>query len=88
DKKILLTWMPVKGGVSHYVLERSLDGRTFEEQGLFFTGDWESEAEYTYLEKLHRPNAGPLFYRLRVVGVDGSVIYTPVTILNAAVAVN
>jgi hypothetical protein len=88
DRKILLTWAPIPGGVSHYVLERSFDGHTFEEQGLFFTGDWVEQSEYSYVEKLRRPIAGPLFYRLRVVGVDGTVIYTPVTIINPAVAVN
>ena len=80
--------MPMGSGVSHYVLERSFDGRTFEEQGLFFTGDWDAETEYSYVEKLRKPAAGPLFYRLRVVGVDGSVVYTPVTIVHAAVAAN
>jgi hypothetical protein len=88
DRKIVLSWAPFAGGVSHYVLERSMDGRTFEEAGIFFTGDWDNEQEYFYTEKFHKPYSGPLFYRLRVVGVEGSVIYTPVTIMNATVAVN
>lgn len=88
DRKILLNWAPVKGAVSHYVLERSTDGHTFEEAGLFFTGDWDNEPEYFYTDKFRKPYAGPLYYRLRVVGQEGSVIYTPVTILNATVALN
>ncbi len=84
DKKILLVWAPFPGGVSHYVLERSVDGHTFEEQGIFFTGDWEEQSEYSYVEKFSRSASGPFFYRVRIVGVDGSVIYSPLTVLNTS----
>ncbi len=84
DKKILLTWMPFQGAVSHYVLERSTDGRSYQESGIFFTGDWQTEPAYFFTDKFHKAYAGPLYYRLRVVGLDGSVIYTPVTLLDAA----
>jgi hypothetical protein len=85
ERQIVLSWIPFKGAVSHYVVERSVDGQTFQEVGLFFTGtnDWESEPEYFYTDKFHRPYSGPLYYRLRVVGQEGSVYYTPPTILNA-----
>lgn len=80
DKKIVLTWSPFKGGVSHYVLERSFDGRSFEEAGLFFAGDWSEPTDYVYNDRLKNPYAGPLMYRLRVVGVDESEVYTSVSI--------
>lgn len=83
DKKIVLTWAPFKGGVSHYVLERSTDGRSFQEAGLFFTGDGSDDSEYMFADRFRSPYLGPLFYRLRVEGLDGSEIYTPVTIINA-----
>jgi hypothetical protein len=80
--KIVLKWTPFSEGVSHYVLERSADGRRFEEAGLFFTGEWGNEPVYTYTDKLRRAYAGPVFYRLRVVGQDGSELYTTVTIAD------
>lgn len=83
DKKIVLNWAPFKGGVSHYILERSTDGRSFQEVGLLFTGDDSEEPVYVFTDKLRSSYAGPLFYRLRVAGLDGSEIYTPVTIMNA-----
>lgn len=76
EKKVLLNWSPFNGAVSHYVLERSLDGRNYHEAGVLFTGDWEDEPEYFYTDKLSRSYAGPLYYRLRVVGLDGTEIYT------------
>ncbi len=82
DRKILLSWEPFSGAVSHYVLERSPDGRQFEEAGLFFTGDWSEEPVYNYADTFRKPYLGPIFYRLRVVGLDGSEIYTPATVLQ------
>jgi hypothetical protein len=78
--KIVLKWAPFSEGVSHYVLERSPDGRRFEEVGHFFSGEWGNEPVYTYTDKFRRAYAGPVFYRLRVVGMDGSEVYTTVTI--------
>lgn len=80
---IILNWIPFQGEVSHYVLERSSDGRNFYEAGLLFTGERsENEPEYYYTDKFRKPYAGPLYYRLRVVGLDGGELYTPVTVLN------
>lgn len=84
ERQILLTWSPIEGAVSHYVLERSTDGRIFHDAGLLFTGDWENEPDYYYTDKFRKPYLGPLFYRLKVVGLEGSVIYTPATVLNPA----
>jgi len=83
DRRILLTWAPFSGAVSHYVLERSPDGRQFEEAGLFFTGDWSEEPVYNYSDTFRKPYLGPLYYRLRVVGLDGTEVYTPITVLRA-----
>src|SRR5690606_9276207 len=74
ETKVLLHWAPFKGAVSHYVLERSTDGRNYQEAGVLFTGDWEEEPEYFYTDRFRRPYQGPLYYRLRVVGLEGSVI--------------
>lgn len=83
EKKIMLSWAPFGEGVSHYVLERSADGRHYEEAGLFFTGEWLNEPRYVYADKLKRPYAGPLFYRLRVVGLNGSEVYSSASISGA-----
>lgn len=84
DKKVTLSWAPYRGEVSHYVLERSTDGRSFTEVGLLFTGDSSNEPVYSYDDKFKSAYKGPLFYRLRVVGLDESEIYTPLTVINAA----
>jgi hypothetical protein len=83
ENKVGLMWAPFIGDVSHYVLERSTDGKKFNEIALFFTGDSGEETMYHYTDKLRRSYGGALYYRLRVEGLDGTVILTPVTSLNA-----
>jgi len=76
ERQAMLHWAPFREGVSHYVLERSIDGRQYAEAGVFFTGEWGNEPDYFFTDKFGRPYTGPLFYRLRVVGVDGSEVYS------------
>jgi hypothetical protein len=80
DTKVMLSWAPFSEGVSHYTLERSFDGRHYEEAGVFFTGEWGNEPVYKYIDKLRRPYAGTVYYRLRVTGVDGTQAYTAASI--------
>lgn len=81
ENRVILCWAPAEG-VSHYVVERSTDGKRFEEVGLFFTGEWATESEFIFTDKFRKPYGGPLFYRLRVVGQEESSVYTPPTIIN------
>lgn len=80
--RVLLTWPAYTGEVSHYVVERSSDGRHYEEVGLLFSANLqEDEPDFVYVDRFRRPYSGPLYYRLRIVGQDASYIYTPVTVL-------
>jgi hypothetical protein len=80
--KVLLTWAPFEGAVSHYVLERSTNGRDFYEAGLLFTGEFDNEPEYAFTDNLKVNYNGPLYYRLRVVGLGEREYTTPVTIMK------
>lgn len=80
ERKIQLRWAPLSGAVSHYILERSFDGRKYNEAGVFFTGEWLEEPEYVYTDKFRSAYSGPLYYRLRIVGLDGTEVYTSASI--------
>lgn len=80
---IELNWQPFKGAVSHYVLERSFDGRWYDEAGVLFTGEWMEEPAYYFTDKLKKAYGGIIYYRLRVVGLDGSEVYTIPTVAAA-----
>ena len=83
DKNVNLIWPAFTGDVSQYVLERSTDARRFQEVSVVVTMFGSEEPVYEFNDRFRSPYAGPLYYRLRVEGLDGSVVYTPVTTLKA-----
>lgn len=83
DKNVNLIWPAFTGDVSQYVLERSIDARRFQEVSVVVAMFGSDEPVYEFTDRFRAPYAGPLFYRLRVEGMDGSVVYTPVTMLKS-----
>ncbi|HUQ64662.1 MAG TPA: hypothetical protein VM101_00805 [Flavitalea sp.] len=83
DKNVNLSWPAFTGDVSQYVLERSIDARKFQEICVYVSMFSNNEASFEFTDRFRSPYAGPLYYRLRIDGLDGSVVYTPVTILKA-----
>jgi hypothetical protein len=83
DKNVNIAWPAFSGDVSQYVLERSIDARRFQEICVYVSMLSNDEASFEFTDRFRTPYAGPLYYRLRVEGLDGSVVYTPVTTLKA-----
>lgn len=82
DRTVSLIWPAYTGDVSNYVLERSIDGKKFQEVISFFTLS-NDEPSYEFTDRFKSPYPGPLYYRVRVEGQDGGMLYAPVTILYA-----
>ena len=83
EKNVNLIWPAFTGDISQYVLERSTDARRFQEVSVVVAMFGSDEPVYEYNDRFRSAYAGPLYYRLRLEGLDGSVVYTPVTILKA-----
>jgi hypothetical protein len=83
EKNVNLIWPAFSGDVSQYVLERSIDARKFQEVSVIVAMFGSDEPVYEFNDRFRAAYAGPLYYRLRVEGLDGSVVYTPVTTLKA-----
>ena len=83
DKNVSLIWPAFTGDVSQYILERSTDARKFQEISVVVAMFGSDEPAYQYNDRFRTAYAGPLYYRLRVEGLDGSIVYTPVTIVKA-----
>jgi hypothetical protein len=83
DKNVNLAWQAFTGDVSQYVLERSTDARKFYEISVFVAMFGDEEPSYEFNDRFKASYAGPLYYRLRVEGLDGSVVFTPVTTIRA-----
>ena len=82
EKNVNLIWPAFSGDVSQYVLERSIDARKFQEVSVIVAMFGSDEPVYEFNDRFRAAYAGPLYYRLRVEGLDGSVVYTPVTTLK------
>jgi len=83
DRKVSLVWLPLSEDVSHYVIERSIDGKRFQEIGYLMTGDGSQEAYYEFTDRFRSAYPGQLFYRLRVEQLNGNELYTAITVLNS-----
>ncbi len=68
---------------SHFVVERSLDGISFEALGTV-AGAGTSAAAHSYRFVDARPVAGVAYYRLRQVDTDGAASFAPVATVEAS----
>lgn len=68
---------------NRFVIERSIDGRNFDEIGSVpsYNPNSSSLLQYSFIDK-HLPFAPELYYRLRQVDIDGKYEFSPVLILK------
>lgn len=66
-----------ESGIRQYVVERSADGRNFTDGGnVAATGNRGGDASYGWLDAT--PLSGSNFYRIRSVGLNGEIKYSPI----------
>lgn len=73
DTRMALTWTTEQEiNASHFVVERSYDGKTFTETGLVFTFDNTiGRNAYRFTDDLRKKQHAVVYYRLRIVDMDG-----------------
>jgi hypothetical protein len=84
-KKVDLNWVTAtEKNVSHFTIEKSLDGKDFSEAGLVFaTGNSTETIRYSFEDKnINTARAGVIYYRIRSVDIDGSVEYSVIRIIT------
>jgi hypothetical protein len=81
---ITLTWKSAQEiNFSHYVLEQSIDGNVYTTTGLIFgKAQNEDGAGYSYVDHNITGNSGLIYYRLKMVDIDGKFIYSPVRMVR------
>jgi Secretion system C-terminal sorting domain len=82
DHGVTLDWNTQEEvNFSHFIIERSADGKTWDEIGTVEAkGNSEVETAYTYVDG--QPLTGTNFYRLTEVNLDNSYIYSPVVVVR------
>jgi len=85
NKQVLLNWATTEElNVSHFVIERSANGINYDEAAILFTeGNAQVLRNYQYKDALNG-NTGILYYRLRIVDLDGKETFSPVRLVRIA----
>lgn len=84
NNKVDLKWSTATEiNASHFVIERSVDGKTYNELGIeFAAGNSTSVKNYQYTDNIGSTDKTVYYYRLRMVDADGSSEYSAVRIIR------
>jgi hypothetical protein len=82
--KVILNWVAdLEQSFSHYIVERSTDGKVYNDATIIFGyAGYTQNASYTYTEAVRKGSAGLVYYRLKMVDIDGSYRYSAIRILR------
>jgi hypothetical protein len=84
--KVILNWATeMEKNASHFVIERSLNGINYSDAGLVFTdgnSDWHKE--YSFTDDLKQVSGSIVYYRLKMVDIDGTYKLSAVRIIRLA----
>lgn len=88
NNRVDLRWTTsYEKNVSHFVIEKSLDGRNYSDAGMVFAyGNSTSDMNYMYADNLGNSNVTVVYYRLRAVDVDGKSEYSDVRVIRISKA--
>jgi hypothetical protein len=69
---------------SHFIVQRSTDGDNFTDQGTIFTEEGNStlERSYSYTDNISSVNSSLIYYRLKMVDLDGKYNYSEVIVVR------
>jgi hypothetical protein len=86
NSKTELTWKTVSESiVSHFEVEKSLDGRNFTETGIVLARGNETDlTTYQFFDPINTDQEGVVYYRIRSVDVDGKYQYSDVRIIRVS----
>jgi hypothetical protein len=76
NNRIDLKWATAsEKNVSHFVIEKSIDGKDYSEAGIVFAyGNTSETMNYPFIDKnINADQAGAIYYRLKAVANDGKI---------------
>jgi hypothetical protein len=82
--QVVLNWSTdMEKNVSHFVIEKSLNGNDFTDAGILFTeGNSDVRREYNFKDELRNITSGLVYYRLKIVDLDGKYNQSAVRIIR------
>lgn len=84
NKQVVLSWSTSQEkNASHFTVERSTDGVEFTDAGIIFTeGNFDTERSYSFKDPISTNGKGVLYYRLKLVDLDGKHDYSQIRIIK------
>jgi hypothetical protein len=87
SSKVNLEWATAdEVNFSHFVLQRSSDGREFSDAAMIMANAHSIDYKYNYSESYNQNASAVMYYRLKMVDIDGTFKYSAVRVvkLNAS----
>mgnify|MGYP001591376967 CR=1 FL=1 len=84
NSKVDLKWTTASEiNVSHFVVERSIDGTNYNDAGVVFAyGNATDKTNYNFSDNVSNIQSGVVYYRLRSVDLDGKGMYSETRIIK------
>jgi type IX secretion system substrate protein len=85
SNSVMLNWATSsERNASHFVIQRSIDGDNFDDEAIVFTeqGNSSSVRNYNYADNIISVNSSLIYYRLKMVDIDGNFNYSEVEVIR------
>ncbi|MBS1933529.1 MAG: hypothetical protein JST96_05990 [Bacteroidetes bacterium] len=83
-KKIMVNWViNAEKNTSHYIIQRSIDGKSFDDSGIIFTDENSNgEKQYSFPNNTNFVNKGKVYYRLKIVDMNSKSKYSNIVVVR------
>ena len=85
DSKVILKWSKTdSSGTSHFVVQRSLDGVSYDDIAVIFVPEdnINSIKRYSYADKISSLSNKLVYYRLKIADANGKYKYSDIVIIS------
>jgi hypothetical protein len=84
NNKVDLKWSTeTETNLSHFIVEKSTDGKNFSDAALVFAyGNTTSESDYAFADNISKIKSGFIYYRLVTINADGTMQYSDKRIIK------
>jgi hypothetical protein len=83
--KVILKWpAPAEMNVSNFVVQRSADGVNYEDAAMIFAPEENENTikRYSYSDKIKTVGSETIYYRIKIVDVNGKCTYSDIAIVE------
>ena len=83
-KKIMVNWaVSSEKNTSHYIIQRSADGKSFDDSEIVFTGEnSEGQKQYSFPNDTNFSHNGKVYYRLKIVDSNSKSKYSNIVVVH------